>query len=198
LLASALLTASLATAPPRLWPVCLALAALVGLATRPRWAWLWRRSLVALPALGALTAALALADPPRALAVGARAVAALVVALSVASRIELASLPGALRVLGAPRELAATVHAMLWQIEHVADEGRRLLLARQLRGAERVGPEVLAQLLIRTGARAERVDLAMRLRGADGPPDPRAHLCVADVLVALGCLALGVGLHLFG
>ena len=106
-------------------------------------------------------------------------------------------MPSALRSLGAPRLLAATIHTMLWQAEHVGDEGRRLLLARRLRGCrERFGPDLLAQLLVRTTARAERVDLAMRLRGADGAPPPRPRLGLVDLAVAALSLAAGAALHL--
>lgn len=196
---SLLLVAGVATAPERAWPAALALAALCLVLTRPRPAWFLKRALLGLLPLLAMTAALALDDTARALAVGARALAALVIALSMAGTLDLASLPGALRALGAPRALSATIHAMLWQLEHIADEGRLLVLARRLRGdARSAGPEVLAQLLIRTAARAERVDLAMRLRGADGLPPPRQRLRARDgAAIALGAGTV-VALHVFG
>jgi energy-coupling factor transporter transmembrane protein EcfT len=71
-----------------------------------------------------------------------------------------------------------------------------LILARQLRGARRFGPEVLAQLLVRTTERAERVDLAMRLRGASGTEQSGFDL--GGVALLLGALFVAVALHLLG
>jgi energy-coupling factor transporter transmembrane protein EcfT len=87
---------------------------------------------------------------------------------------------------------------MLWQVGHIGTEGRRLVLARRLRGARgAIGPEILAELLVRTTARAARVDLAMQLRGAHSEAAARqAPLAARDALATGIALALGIGLHL--
>ncbi|MCC6901140.1 MAG: hypothetical protein IT377_19360 [Polyangiaceae bacterium] len=191
-LATGIATAPLASAPSRVALAVLLVA--LALSTRPRIGWLARRLGPALLALGALLVPLAIADPDRALLVALRAVGAAFAASCLASTLSLGELGPALRGLGVPRSLSGAVHALLWQLEHVASEGRRLVLARRLRGATRFGPEVLAQLLVRTSARAERVDLAMRLRGADGAPaGPR--LGASGVLSALAALTVVTALH---
>lgn len=144
--------------------------------------------------LGILLVPFLVMSPARALEVGARALGVVCLVTALVSSVPLARLGPALAGLGVPKALSSTVRALLWQLEHVAGEGRRLLLARRLRGAERFGPEVIAQLVVRTAARAERVDLAMRLRGAElGAADDA--LAPGDVAWMLGALALAVGLH---
>jgi energy-coupling factor transporter transmembrane protein EcfT len=179
----------------------LAAAALVATGVgRPRARWLAAR--IAVASLGVVGLALPFVfagDAGRALALAARAFFCVWVALALASSIALAELPGAMRALGAPVSLAATVYALFWQMENVTAEGRRLVLARRLRGATGgFGPDVLALLFVRTARRAERVDLALRLRGATARSlAPRAQLGLRDLPVVAIALALAIALHLW-
>lgn len=173
-----------------------ALAALLFALGRPRVGWLLRRALPALLFTAALLVPFLLAGQrERAHEIALRATAAVSVVLLVASTLSLAELPTALFSLGVPRSLAGTVHALLWQLEHVGDQGRRLLLARRLRGARGAfGPEMLSALLWRTADRAERVELAMALRHAD-PLGRRRPLGASDFAAIVLCLAFGIALH---
>lgn len=192
-LAAGIATAPLGSLASRGLLAALVLAVL-GLA-RPRPRWLARRLGPPLVGLAALLLPLVLvSSAERSAEIVARAVGAAVVAAAVASTLALAELGPALAALGVPRALSSAVHALLWQLEHVGAEGRRLILARQLRGARRFGPEVLAQLLFRTAARAERVDLAMRLRGASAPAAGR--ISRRDLPALCAALAAAVALHL--
>lgn len=160
---------------------------------------LLRRSVLAVGAIVAMCVPWALAgDFARALELAGRASAASLIALAFASTVALDQLPSALRALGLPADFTSTVHGMLWQVGHIGTEGRRLVLARRLRGARGViGPEVLAELLVRTTARAERVELAMQLRGAHSEAAARrVPLAARDLPAMIVALALGIGLHL--
>jgi energy-coupling factor transporter transmembrane protein EcfT len=200
LLATLVVVGGVATAPLPERRTALVLAAVVAAAAlgwaRPRLAWLWRRALAASLAVTALTIPFVLAGrPDRAAEVGVRAGLALTITLASASRLELRELPVALVSLRVPRELASTLHALLWQLEHVADEGRRLLLARRLRGATGViGPEVLSALFARTTLRAERVELAVALRGSD-PLGERRALSRLDLGITAVACVLAWALH---
>jgi energy-coupling factor transporter transmembrane protein EcfT len=167
--------------------------------TRPDPRVLARRALFALGAIVALCIPFAIAgDWARAIELGARASAATLIALAFASTWKLDELPAALRALGLPLDFVSTVHAMLWQVGHIGSEGRRLVLARRLRGARGVvGPEILAELLVRTTARAERVDLAMQLRGTHSQLAAGRSSANWRDWLGIGCaLMLGIGLHL--
>lgn len=171
LLAGVLLVAAIATAPlGSLVALSMSAALLVAvlLAAQPHPRLLVRRALPALLVIAALVVPLVLAgQATQALMMGTRATLALGVALAVAASLRLDELPGALSALRVPAALASVVETMLRQLQSVQDEGRRIVLARRLRGARGfgVGPEVLSALLVRTSARAERAELAMRLRG---------------------------------
>lgn len=197
LLAGVLLVAAIATTPvgslrALLLSSAVLLSALVAAQPHPRL--LARRALPAVVVIAALVLPLLIAgDPARALALGARATLAVGVALAVAASLQLDELPGALSALRVPAALAAVVETMLRQLGSVRDEGRRIVLARQLRGARGfgVGPEVLSALLVRTSARAERADLAMRLRGFN-PAAARAEAGLRARDLPLLCLALAL------
>jgi energy-coupling factor transporter transmembrane protein EcfT len=108
-------------------------------------------------------------DLQRAALLGMRAFLSLSVALAVASTLTFVEVPGALAALRVPSGLVRVLSAMLSQFSLLRDTARRLLLARSLRGARRfdIGPDVLASLLVVSAARAERVELALSLRGFD-------------------------------
>ncbi len=197
-----LLVVGVATVPFHHTPVRLAvgfvLIATFAL-TRPDFGLLWRRGLLAIGAVAALMVPwVVTGDIEHALEVGARASAATLIALAFASTLPLRELSPALRALGVPAVFASTISTMLWQLSNVAAEGRRLVLARKLRGVRGVvGPEILAELFLRSTARAERVELAMSLRGAhSASTNRRTGLGAEDVLGALACGAVSVGLHL--
>jgi energy-coupling factor transporter transmembrane protein EcfT len=200
LLAAVVLVAGIATSPVAKSRAALAMAlttvALTLLWARPRPRWLLRRAAAALLAVATLVVPFLLADSAgRAREVALRASLALLLTLAVASTLRLAELPNALVSLRLPRELASTVHALLWQLEHVADEGRRLVLARRLRGARSAyGAEVLSEMLTRTAARAERVELAVALRGGSSL-GPRKKLGTLDLVAVAACLALAMAIH---
>lgn len=192
-LAAGIATAPLGSGQSR--ALLAALLLLVLLVTRPKPRWLFLRLGPALLGLAALLVPLLLSgSAAQAPEILGRALGAACVATCIGSTIPLADLGPALATLGVPRVVASTVHTLLWQVEHVGSEGRRLILARQLRGARRFGPEVLAQLLVRTTERAERVDLAMRLRGASRAE--RGRFGVDGAALLLGALLVAVALHL--
>lgn len=131
----------------------------------------------------------------RAFGLLARAMLALTVAVCAASSVREEELAPALRTLGLPAGLTLIVQTMLRQLSRVKDAARSLILARKLRGARgpAVGARMLSALLIRTADRAERVGLALELRG--GPlPSARTRFCFsagdATFLSAAGCAAL--------
>lgn len=171
-LSAILVVTSLALTPLR--AVALASSAAIAVASAgllvSDWLGLGRRLLLATPMLAALLLPLAAGGAAeRAGLTAGRALAALTCAMSMFSLVHERELSGALRGLGLPAALGAVLSAMLRQASQVRREGRRLVLARRLRGASGgwVSARVLAALLDRTRQRADRVDLALRLRGAD-------------------------------
>ncbi len=135
---------------------------------RPRWGVLGKRLLPALLMIAALVMPLLLSgNGTRAAAVSARAALAVLAALAFAETLRPEELGAALRALRVPPALAEVVGALLRQLEALGGEARSIALARRLRGAH--GPalsaDALATLLIRAHDRAERTELAQRLRG---------------------------------
>lgn len=189
------IVAGIATAPlgsPITAAFALTAVGLLLLLTRPRPLPLLRRGLPALIGVGALSLPIALTDPQRAALLAARATLALTAALAIASTIPSGRLGPALSALGLPASIAAVLTTLLRQLTLLGSEARRLWLARRLRGARGVGAstEMMAALLVKSAARAERVELAMRLRGYDERHAPAGVvLRVADT-PALACAAL--------
>lgn len=177
------------------WTVAAAAFALAGLRGRL----LARRLLPAIPVLLALLLPLAIAgDRTRAGLTAVRALAALVCALSMSTALSRADLAGALRGLGLPQTLAALLTSLLRQLGAIQAEGRRMLLARELRGAVglRLGANTLGRLLARTQARAERVDLAQRLRsGGVAISDRPIALQLRDTPALLASALAAVCIH---
>ncbi len=201
LLAGAIAVVGLATA--RLDTAALAASAAVVLlavgTARPRPGTLALRALPAIGVIAAVLAPLLLSgESARAGLLGMRALFAVSVALSIASTVPLAEVPGALGALGVPDALCAVTGTMLRQLGAVRDEGRRLVLARKLRGARgpALGAGTLATLLLRTADRAGRVELAMRLRGYTAA-EASAHsgLRARDALVVLASVTCAVAVH---
>lgn len=168
------------------------LVALTLLVTMPDARQLLRRALPALLAIGALVLPLLLSGRLHdAGAIAARASLATVAALAFASTIAPGELGAALLALGVPALLGATIEAMLRQLSTLESEGRRIAFALRLRGARgsTLTTHVCAALLVRSAARAERVDLAMRLRGYDVRHAARSSRLRAGDLPALGLVA---------
>lgn len=193
----------MATAPPHsirsLWGA--ALASLVVLLTlRPPAKALARRALLALPVLVAFVGPLlATGETERGLALSARALAALTTTLAFAATMRTTELPQALSALRLPPTLVELLGSMLRQASAVSSQARRVVLARRLRGAQghQVSAEVLSSLLVKTAERAERVDLAMRLRGGGfaGGASRRA-LPARDLPGLMACAATSIAIHL--
>ena len=172
LVGAVLLAMGLATAPltePAALFAALAVVAAVLAIARPRISTLLSRGLLALFAIVALALPIALSDPMRGASIAIRATLATTAVLAITSSIPFARLGPALAALGLPRGFSAVVTTLLRQLGSLGSEARRLQLARTLRGASgrALSGELVAALLTRSAARAERAELAMRLRGYD-------------------------------
>jgi len=198
LLAGVVLVTACATAP--LEAPALAMAVVIALLSvilaRPSTAAFARTFAAGLLALAALLLPLLLGGQGAAAArLGARSSLTLIVGLAFASTFSVSELAGALSALGIPRALCGVISSMLRQLGAVRKQGRSLLLARKLRGAQGIelGAEVLASLFVRTAERAERAELAARLRGSElGNARQGAGVKVSDLplLICVGALAL--------
>jgi cobalt/nickel transport system permease protein len=107
-------------------------------------------------------------------------------------------LGGALAALRVPYAIAGVIETMLRQVAHVTSEGRRIRLALELRGAHGSGLTLtlLGALLVRSVQRAERVDLAMRLRGYDpGRAAELARLRASDAPALALAIAAALTVH---
>jgi energy-coupling factor transporter transmembrane protein EcfT len=193
-LAAVLLIGAVATAEPST-PTLAAAAAtgLVALAlARPSSRWVLRMSgLACLAIAGVLVPVFATGDVELATRLTARALAVLAIALAFGWTQRPHELGGALRGLGVPASFATVLSTMLRQATSLGSDGRRLVLARQLRGVRgaRLGPEILARLFLRSHVKAERAALAAELRGARaGCPRP-LPLRLSDG-VPVGCAAI--------
>lgn len=203
LLCAVLLVAGFATAPP-VWPSLvvsgLVATTLVVISGGSR-----RVLAVVLPvALMASVAVLPLAVNGSALLaarIAVRAVVSTAAAVAVLGGMKVGEIHGALITMGAPRALAATVESSLRQLSELRDQGKRLVLARRLRGPMHVrgGALLLGAWLARTADRAARVELSMALRGYS--PDRALHASPfgrADGVAAVSCLLGGLAAHLAG
>lgn len=198
-LCSALLVVAVGTRPhsPASQLAALAVTAGALALTRPNPRLLLRHALIPLTMIAGLIAPLLLAgDLRRALQVGERATLAVTIALAFSQALSLAEIPGALRSLGAPAPFAAVLATMSRQISTLTERGRRIVLARRLRGARGLSAsgDAVAALLHVSTLRAERIELAMQLRGYDpAAAAGRCRLRWTDAPVlgsALGCALL--------
>lgn len=200
LLASVIWALALASAPPRAPQLGVAALVAVVLAWDVRdWLGAWLRRLgAALLVIAAVLAPSALVDGEAALLRLARAglLTAAIVALT--APVTATELAAALRSLRLPPVLVGVVETMLRQSAVLGAEARTLTLARRLRGASGfgVGPQLLVELFDRSVARAERADLAARLRGyAPGAMLQPATFRRRDWVLLVASLALGAVLH---
>lgn len=191
----------IATAPRQVTSSLVASAAIaLGLIAmaRPEPAAFARKAAMGALAISAIAFPIAWSDLERALWLGGRAAAALLAALALASTIPPAELGPALSALGAPRGVSAVVASLLRQTGSIAAEGRRLALARSLRGATGIGAstEMLAALLARSASRAERVELALRLRGYDERVRRAGvRLALGDAPAIVAALSAAIAVH---
>jgi energy-coupling factor transporter transmembrane protein EcfT len=199
-----LLVASSATAPlaaPAL-AAAFATALVVLLAAQPPASRFLRPLAGALLAIAALLVPLVLAGRGADAAwLAARSLATAVIALGCASSLSLAELGGALAALGLPAALASVIVTMLRQLAAVHAQAKNLLLARKLRGAAGIelGGEMLATLFARTAERAERAELAARLRGHELlSARRRAGFTLRDVPLVLVALVVAAAPHVVG
>jgi energy-coupling factor transporter transmembrane protein EcfT len=165
-------------------------------ATRPDQGGPWRKLWPGLLLIAALIfPLLAVGRHADAGTLGARALLTLLSAIGFAHSLKPDELGAALNALRIPPALANVVVTLLRQLEVIRAEARTIGLARRLRGARGValGGDAFAMLLIRVNARAERVELAQRLRGF-GARSAAGRLEARD-LAALA-LAVGFGLSL--
>jgi energy-coupling factor transporter transmembrane protein EcfT len=195
---TALATAPLSSLPAAIAAVTITLLTLA--ATRPEKRGLWQKLWPGLLLIAALVVPLVLAGRhSEAGAIAARALLTLVSAIGFAHSLKPDELGAALDGLRVPPALASVVVTLLRQLEVIRAEARAIGLARRLRGARGValGGDALAMLLIRVAARAERVELAQRLRGF-GVRAARAGPEVRDFAALAFAIALGVTLHAVG
>lgn len=200
LLASFLWALVLATAspqPPQLL-VALVLVALLTWDVRDRLGTWLRRLGPALLVVAAVLAPTALVNAELALLRLARATLATASVVALTVHVRPADVAGALRALRLPPIFVGVVETMLRQSSVLGSEARTLVLARRLRGGTGLGagPGLLVELFERSLARAERADLAARLRGyAPGSMLHAAPFQPLDVVLLLTTLGAGAVLH---
>lgn len=118
---------------------------------------------------------------------------------------ELSDLVRALGSLGVPRAVVVTMHFTLRYLALLREEGRRLILARELRTfgwrprlALRAMGHSVGTLFVRTFERAERVHASMAARGFTGsfPTVFAPRLSALDVALAAAVLAAVLAIDL--
>ncbi len=130
-----------------------------------------------------------------ALARGGRALLASATALCFAATLKPTELGPAMRGIGVPAKLSSIISVMMRQLTQLGEEGRRLLLARKLRGATgMIGPDVLASLLVRSSRRAEKLELALTLRGSAATG--AIAMTAADRAAAASCALAAIATQL--
>lgn len=160
-----------------------------------------RRLLLAYAAVLASVVPMAFANPlDTTLLRVARAAVCVTFAVAFAALLPRSELGAALVALGAPRGMADTVATLLRQLGALVHVGERLVLARSLRRATGVAAMVgvLPSLLLCGVRRAERVELAMKLRGsASGVTNRQARLRPRDAWLLAVVATIAVSLHAF-
>lgn len=190
-LCTVLTVAALATAPLGSPVAQLAAAAVVLLTIavlRPSWHRMLLRGVAVVLAITAAVLPFFLGGNPAAgVALTLRAGLACAAALVFADGLARTDLGAALRALGLPAGFATVIASLQQQARIIGDEGRRVLLARRLRGARGrgLGLGVLSTLFVRSARRAERVDFARSLRGYRIDDSARAARLTATDLVPL-------------
>lgn len=202
LLAATVLVAAVATAPPG--NAALGTALVIAIAAAAHFGVeRTRRGLVpALLVIGASLAPVAFASgAEHAARLCARSLAATATAIAVAGSVPPHELAAGFAALGLPPAVAAVLGSALRQTTVLGDEARRLLLARRLRGHSgyRAGATLLGALLGRAADRAERIDLAAKLRGCSpSHAVARARLSRADAGPVAIAAVLAIGVHAAG
>src|SRR5262249_12537789 len=127
--------------------------------------------------------------------------AAAATAVAIAGSVPAHELAPALAALSVPRAVATVLGAALRQTSVLGEEGRRLVLARKLRGATGhvQGARVVGTLFTRAAARAERIDLAARLRGCSPARSlTRSRLTRVDAVPVAIAAVTAVSIHVAG
>lgn len=194
LVSAAIAVTGLASVPLDTWEALVGVALVVPLALwfhRPPLGRMARRSALALPMIAGLLVPLALGgDVLRAGALGARALCSLVTVLAFTISIHPVELPAALTALHFPQPLVLILSSMTRQLSAIGSQAQRISLSRKLRGATGAGisAEALAGLLASTARRADRVELAMRLRGSGSHRAEKDLVSSRDIpLLLFGC-----------
>ncbi len=177
--------------------VSLVVAMAVVVAASPSARWIFTRGALAMAPLAALIAPLALESPESAAWLAVRSILATLVALGFAATLGGAELPRALRGLGVPASLSRIIETMTRQIATAGSDLRRLVLARRLRGARfAASVDAVAVAVGRGAVRAERIGLAMRLRGATRASCARpGRLRLGDARLLALAAAFAVAAH---
>lgn len=195
-----LLSAAIAFLPHVAKTLGFAIAALVvgcALLCRPNFKRLSLRLSLALLVIVALAVPFVISgEPGTAARLGLRALGATTIALLFTSDLSSSALASALHTLRAPISLVEVIEGLALQLDSLRGVASRIVLARKLRGARglRGNATVLPELLVRSAERAERVDLARRLRGYDAKR--RTPMTSADLPVLLISGAAALALHL--
>jgi energy-coupling factor transporter transmembrane protein EcfT len=137
-------------------------------------------------------------NPAAGAALTLRAGLACAAALVFADGLARTDLGASLRALGLPAGFATVIASLQQQARIIGDEGRRVLLARRLRGAKGrgLGLGVLSTLFVRSARRAERVDFARSLRGYRIDDAARAaRLTSTDIVPLATVLVLATAPH---
>jgi energy-coupling factor transporter transmembrane protein EcfT len=126
---------------------------------------------------------------------GLRALSAATIALTFTSDLSGPGLATALGTLRAPASLVEVIEGLALQLDSLRNVARRVVLARKLRGARGLkgSATVLPELLVRSAERAERLELARRLRGYERRQ--RDPLTLKDLLPASFALLGALLLH---
>lgn len=134
-------------------------------------------------------------DIDNATRLGLRALGAATIALLFTSDLSSSALAGALRTLWAPVAFVEVLEGLALQLDSLRNLAGRIVLARRLRGASglRDSVTILPELLVRSAERAERLDLARRLRGYD--VKRRARMTALDLLAPLLSASAALSLH---
>ncbi len=200
LLGGVVLALGFATARPSVWALTAAaffLLAVIQLAAPPPRRWQGR---LAVALLGSSVVLLPFAlggDMERLGQMLLRTTTATLAAVAMSLSIRGTELSGALESLRAPRAIAQMVAHTTAQLGSIASEGKRLVLARKLRGARGTSAnlELMSSLLIRCAERAERRALASELRGSSATRTARALGGPGSALFLGSCLVLALGAH---
>lgn len=200
LVSALVLTTSLATLP-RVggWagPFIAVSLLLAGLVLRPNLSRLARRFAIVVPMIAIFAAPFLLAAQFEAAArLAFRALSAALTVLIFTAGMSPAELTRTLASLRVPASLVDVVDGLLLELDGLLGVARRIVLAQRLRGAKglRIFTRLVPELLVQSAERAERVDLARRLRGYGVRRQPLS-LTPADLACFILVLSFAGAVH---